>query len=139
MDLYEKLRKIEAILQNTSSKGERQAAKKAKARLQERMGGSPLEYQVRVRSRWEKKLFVAICAKYGYRTYRYKRQKQTTTMVNISKRAMDTLIWPEYKRYAKLLGDMIEDITDDLIDKVHRTDQEERVISGQLEASLTQA
>ncbi|MEA1875470.1 MAG: hypothetical protein U9N86_01280 [Bacteroidota bacterium] len=134
-DIYDKLRKIEALLQRTSSEGERHAAERARDRLQERISDEPLEYTVRSRSSWQKKLFVAVCNKYGYKTYRYHRQKHTTTMVRISKSTMETIIWPEHEQYSALLNKMVTEITDDLIDKIHHGDHEEAVIVGELTAS----
>jgi len=131
-DIYEKLKKIEVLIQRTSSEGERHAAEQARNRLQERIDDEPIEYTISSRSRWEKKLFVAVCNKYGFKTYRYHRQKYTTTMVRVSKPVMDTVVWPECQRYGKLLNEMVTEITDDLIDKIHHGEQEETIISGEL-------
>jgi len=134
-DIYDKLRKIERLIQRTSSEGERHAAERAKNRLQGRISDIAIEYTIRSCSPWQKRLFVAVCNKYGYKTYRYRRQKYTTTMIKISKLEMDTVIWPEHQRYSNLLNEMITEITDDLIDKVYRGEQDEAVIMGELASS----
>ena len=54
MDVADKIRKIEALIVGAMSDGERQAAEFAKQRLQEKITAQPLEYTVRLHSRWEK-------------------------------------------------------------------------------------
>src|SRR5438876_142543 len=102
MDIADKIRKIEALIAGTKSDGERQAAEFAKQRLQEKITAIPIEYTVRLHSRWEKKLFVAICKKHGLQAYRYMRQKNTTAMVRVTKPFMESVLWPEYNKYATI-------------------------------------
>lgn len=71
MDIADKIRKIEALIAGAMSDGERQAAEFAKQCLQKKITAQPIEYTVRLHSRWEKKLFVAICSKHGLYTYRW--------------------------------------------------------------------
>jgi len=134
-DMYDKLRKIEALIANTSSEGEQRAAELAKNRILERIDDETIEYRLSSASHWQKRLLVAVCNKYGYKTYRYHRQKYTTTMTRISPSILNTLIWPEYERYSALLSEMVNDITDGLIDKIHHGEQEEVVLSGEIGAS----
>jgi len=135
MDLQEKIRKIEALIERGASEGERKAANQAKLRLQERVNDKPINYKVSNSSGWEKQLFVAICKKHGYKTYRYRRQKFTTTNVRVSEVIMDKVLWPEYNRYSDLLRKMVDEITSDLIDKIYHVDEEEVVISGEIAPS----
>ena len=133
MDIADKIRKIEALIAGAKSDGERQAAEFAKQRLQEKIVAQPLEYTVRMQSSWKKKLFVAICNKHGLRTYRYVRQKYTTVMVRVSKPFMDSVLWPEYNKYATILDKLTEEILMDLISKIHLVKEEdETVIAGEL-------
>lgn len=137
MDIYEKLRKIEALIERTSSEGERRAAEEAKKRLQERVREQPMEFKVASGSLWEKRLFVALCHKYGYKTYRYSRQKYTTTMVRMPSSLMNDVVLPEVRHYAQILNETVNEITNGLIDKVHHGDQEETVIAGEISTSLS--
>lgn len=132
MDIADKIRKIEALIAGTKSDGERQAAEFAKQRLEEKITAQPIEYTVRLHSRWEKKLFVAICNKHGLRTYRYMRQKYTTAMVRVAKPFMELVLWPEYNKYASILHKLIEEISTDLISKIHLVKEEETIIAGEL-------
>ena len=135
MDIADKIRKIEALIVGAMSDGERQAAEFAKQRLQEKITAQPLEYTVRLHSRWEKKLFVAICSKHGLRTYRFMRQKYTTAMVRVAKPFMDSVLWPEYNKYASILHKLIEEISSDLISKIHLVkEDDETIIAGELPA-----
>jgi hypothetical protein len=133
MDIAEKIRKIEALIAGAKSDGERQAAEFAKKRLQEKMTQEPVEYAVRLHSHWEKKLFVAVCCKHGLRTYRYQRQKYTTAMVRVAKPFMEEVVWPEYRKYASILHKLTEEISSDLISKIHLVeDDEETIINGEI-------
>jgi hypothetical protein len=137
MDIADKIRKIEALIAGAKSDGERQAAEFAKQRLQDKIAAQPLEYTVRLHSRWEKKLFVAICSKHGLRTYRYMRQKHTTAMIRVSRPFMDLVLWPEYNKYANILRKLTEEIVTDLISKIHLVNEEdETVIAGELPEKL---
>jgi hypothetical protein len=136
MDLLDKIQKIQALIDKTSSEGERQAAELARQRLHERLredsSQRPIEYKVASHSRWEKKLFTAVCKKNGLIPYRYSRQKYTTTMVRVSKSTMDNILWPQYQKYAGILRDMVDTIALDLIDKIYAGDKEETIISGEI-------
>ena len=74
MDLNEKISKIEALIAGAKSDGEKQAAELAKQRIQGKIAAQTIEYSVRLRSYWKKKLFIAICKKHQLSTYRYMRQ-----------------------------------------------------------------
>jgi hypothetical protein len=133
MNIADKIHKIEALIAGAKSDGERQAAQFAKQRLQEKITAQPLEYTVRLHSRWEKKLFVAICSKHGLRAYRYTRQKYTTAMVRVVKPFMDSVLWPEYNKYASILHKLTEEISTDLISKIHLVNEDdETIIAGEL-------
>lgn len=133
MDIADKIRKIETLIAGAKSDGERQAAEFARQRLQEKIIAQPMEYSVRVQSLWKKKLFIAICSKHGLRTYRYMRQKHTTTMVRVAKPFMDSVLWPEYNKYAALFDTLTEEILSDLVSKIYCVqDEDETVIAGEL-------
>lgn len=139
MDIADKIRKIEALIAGAKSDGERQAAEFAKQRLQEKITAQPMEYTVRLHSRWEKRLFVAICNKHGLRTYRYMRQKYTTAMVRVAKPFMDSVLWPEYNKYASILHKLTEEISTDLISKIHLVKEEDETIIAAEPPMLSEA
>ncbi|MDE3055729.1 MAG: hypothetical protein KGI80_03440 [Verrucomicrobiota bacterium] len=138
MDLADKIRKIEALIAGAKSDGERQAAEFARRRLQDKIEAKPIEYTITSTSHWRKKLFIAICNKHGLRTYRYKRQKYTTTMVLVSRPFMDQVLWPEFDRCAKTFDQLASEIMNDLISKIHLVkDEDETIIAGELPAATT--
>jgi len=136
MSLFDKLAKIEALIQRSSSEGERQAALLAKERVlatfSERQFNIPIEYKVSLDSPWKKRLFVALCNKHGFKTYRYPRQKYTTTCLSISKSMMDEVLWPEFQRYSRILEELVGEIIQDLTDKIYQVKEEEVVVTGEI-------
>jgi hypothetical protein len=136
MSFLDKLAKIEALIQRASSEGERQAAQLAKERVIAKLSlnqiSDPIEYRVSLDSPWEKRLFIALCRKHGFQTYRYPRQKYTTARLKISKSMMDEILWPEYVRYSKMLRELVEDIMQDVINKIHNVQEDEMVIAGEI-------
>lgn len=136
MSYLDKLAKIEALLERASSEGERQAAAFAKervlAKISEIHNSSPVEYKISFDSPWKKRLFITLCAKHGYNTYRYSRQKRTTTNLRIAKNVMDQILWPEFLKYAELLEELVEEIMKDLTQKIHQVKEEEIEIAGEI-------
>lgn len=136
MSFLDKLAKIEALIERASSEGEKQAAQLAKERVLNRIcldqSNQSIEYRVSLSSPWEKRLFVALCCKHGFRTYRYPKQKYTTARLMISKSMMDEVLWPDYQRYSKMLRELIEDIMKEVIAKIHQSDEEEVIIAGEI-------
>lgn len=133
MDLADKIRKIEALIASTSSEGERRAAELAKQRLQEKTLSQPIEYSIRTDGHWKKRLFMALCQKYGLTPYRYSGQKRTTTMVRVAKPFMDQVVWPEYLKYSAAFDELAFEIINDLVQKIHCVrDEDEVEIAGAL-------
>ncbi len=136
MDLQEKIKKIEALIASSKSEGEREAAALAKMRLLERSQNEklskPIEYTVPLGNLWKKKLFVALCQKHRIHTYRYKRQKHTTAMLRASPALVEQILWPEFKKYARMLEELVEEVINDLISQIHEVKEEEVVITEEL-------
>jgi CRISPR/Cas system Type II protein with McrA/HNH and RuvC-like nuclease domain len=136
MSYLDKLAKVEALIQRASSEGERHAAQLAKERILGKISdlqlNRPIEYKLSFDSPWKKRLFVTLCAKHGYKPYRYARQKYTTAQVMVAKNMMEEVLWPEFQRYAKIMEDLTEDILKDLTNKIHNVVEEELEIAGEL-------
>lgn len=136
MDLLDKLQKIQTLIDRATSEGERQAVEMAKQRFNERLKDDKnhrlIEYRITSHSQWEKKLFNAVCKKYGLLPYRYSRKKYTTTMVRAHKSHMDEVVWPQYQKYTTILRDMVDALSLDLIDKIYAGDKEETIIAGEI-------
>jgi len=89
------------------------------------------EYSLYTQDSWHKKLLLAICRKYGIQPYRYKRQKYTTVMIKIDETFLNNVLWPEYLEYSRHLEVLVEEITDNLIRRIHK-DEEEDIVHGKL-------
>jgi hypothetical protein len=131
MSLLEKLTKIQALVERSSSEGERQAAKLAMERLLKHHESQPIECRITSPNIWQKELFVALCHKYNLKTYRYHRQKNTTTMVRSPRAFMDEIVWPEYTKYSNMLQDLIQDVFESVIEKIGNK-EDDAVISGEI-------
>ena len=134
-ELLDKIRKIEALIEGAKTEGEKNAAISAKNRLDKKRlkehQSEKKEYALYTQDNWHKKLLLAICRKYGIRPYRYKRQKYTRRLVNIDENFLNNVLWKEYLEYSKHLEMLVEEITNDIIRKIHK-DEEEEIIHGNL-------
>jgi len=138
-NILEKIKKIEALIQGATTDGEKKAAVSAKERIVSKYPEVEIfcnkkEYRLYTSDAWHKKLLVALCRKYGIKPYRYYRQKRTTVVVNINEEFLHKVLWKEYLEYSELLEKLVEDITGDLIRKIHQ-DEQETIIDNSLEES----
>ena len=53
-------------------------------------------------------------------------------MVHINEQFLEDVLWPEYLEYSKHLELLVEEVTDNIIRKIH-ADREEDIIHGKLE------
>lgn len=125
--LRERLRKVEALLAGATSDGERGAAEAAVRRIRERLQISvradpPVELQFTMPDPWSVQLFVALCRRYGFRPYRYKRQRRTTVMVRAPKRAFGDVVWRQFTDLHTDLQIYLEETTSKLIREALETD-----------------
>jgi len=76
--LREKLRKISALFEGATTIGERNAAAAAIDRIRKGLGAAlktepPPEFHFTLPDVWQRRLFSALCRRYGLEPYRYKR------------------------------------------------------------------
>ena len=119
--LIEKLRKLEALYAGTSVDGEREAARRAaeriRARLEELRGReAEVVLAYRLHDPWSRKLFIALCRRYGLTPYRERGQRHTTVLVRAPRTFHDRTLWPEFKA----LSDELEASLDELTNRVIR-------------------
>jgi hypothetical protein len=133
-ELREKLRKITALFEGATTPGERTAAAAAIERIKKALGEKPkqeplVESQFTLPDRWQRRLFAALCRRYGLEPFRYKRQRYTTVMVRAPLSFIDQTLWPEYLELKTALDDYLNEATERIIrDEVWRdaTDARER-------------
>ena len=75
----------------------------------------PKEYQFSIADRYSKTLFNAIARRYGFRPYRYKRQKYTSVMLKVSKHFVDEILWPEFMMLNSELEFYLDRVTNEII------------------------
>ncbi len=130
--LREKLRKLEALFAGAGTPGEKNAAEagleRIRARLAELEGSDPpIEMQFSLPDLWTRKLFLALCRRYGLKPYRLPRQRTTTVMLRVPKRFLDQVLWPEFKELSAALSRYLDEVTTRVIrDEVHRDTSEAR-------------
>jgi hypothetical protein len=125
-ELRQKLRKISALFEGATSRGERTAAAAAIARVKEALAAlqrteQPIEVQFTVPDRWQRRLFVALCRRYGIEPYRYKRQRYSTVTVRAPRSFIDRTLWPEYLGIKEALNEFLNEATERIIrEEVYR-------------------
>ncbi|MBL8174404.1 MAG: hypothetical protein JNK48_07035 [Bryobacterales bacterium] len=119
-ELRQKLRRIEALFAGATTDGERMAAYAAMERIRKRLQETerverPMEMKFTLSDEWSRKLFVALCKRYGLRPYRYKRQRFTTIMVRAPQSFLMQTLWPEFQQIQSALDHYLREATDRII------------------------
>jgi hypothetical protein len=118
--LREKLRKISALFTGATTPGERDAAAAAVERVTTALrktlsAEQPIENQFSFPDRWQRRLFSALCRRYGLEPYRYKGQRYTTVIVRAPRSFVLQTLWPEYRELSAALDDYLSDATERII------------------------
>lgn len=118
--LLEKLLKIEALFAGTTSQGEREAARQAAERIRARLidvrGREPdVELVYTLPDPWTRKLFLALCRRYGLHPFRRYRQRSTTVQVIAPESFQNRTLWPEFLALSKELTAHLAAITDRVV------------------------
>jgi hypothetical protein len=137
--LQEKLRKIEALHAGATSEGEREAtrlaAERIRARLAEVRGREPDEvFTYTLPDPWTRKLFLALCRRYGLKPYRRPRQRYSTVQVSAPKSFQDKTLWPEFLALSDELTKHLSEITERVVREAIHGDVSEAVESEQPKA-----
>jgi hypothetical protein len=114
--LREKLRKIEALFAGAGTAGERMAAEAALERLRARLAETqkrdqPIEMQFSISDQWSRRLFLALCRRYGLRPYRKPRQRSSSVMLRVPKDFVDQVLWPEFQELNVALVHYLDQVT----------------------------
>jgi hypothetical protein len=119
-ELREKLRKISALFESATTTGERNAAAAAITRVKQALAALEktervVEYRFTLADLWHRRLFAALCRRYGLEPFRYKRQRYTTVVVNAPPSFVDRTLWPEYLELQKALDEYLNEATERII------------------------
>jgi hypothetical protein len=128
--LLEKLRKIEALHAGTTVDGEREAARRAaeriRARLAELRGREEDEVRVyRLADPWKRKLFLALCRRYGLTPYREPGRRYSTVLLRAPGTFQIRTLWPEFLALAKELHAHLEELTERVVREAIHADVSE--------------
>jgi hypothetical protein len=128
--LLEKLRKIEALHAGTRINGEREAAKRAAERIRARLAElqsreQETVFQYSLHDPWKRKLFVALCRRYGLNPYREPGQRRSTVLVRAPKTFQNRTLWPEYQALSSELEAHLEELTSRVISEAINEDVSE--------------
>lgn len=119
-ELREKLRKIAALFEGAATAGERDAAAAALSRIRAALDAAQkierqVEMNFRLHDRWSRRLFLALCRRYGLRPYRYPRQRYSTVVVRAPESFINKTLWPEYLEISRALDEYLNEATERII------------------------
>ncbi len=114
--LREKLRKIEALFAGAGTDGERLAAEAGRERIRARLAAlgkedPAIEMQFSLPDQWSRRLFLALCRRYGLLPYRRARQRLTTVMLRVPRGFAEDVLWPEFKELNVALMQYLNEVT----------------------------
>lgn len=118
--LIEKLRKLEALHAGTKVDGEREAARRAAERIRERLAEVRAReedelWRYRLEDRWLRKLFLALCRRYGLKPYRERGQRYSSVMVRMPRDFQRSTFEPQYMALSKEITEELDALTDRVI------------------------
>jgi hypothetical protein len=137
------LRKIEALFAEAGTAGEQQAAEAALQRVQARLAelqrqDPAVEVQFSMPDQWSRRLFVALCRRYGLKPYRYRRQRLTTVVLRVPRGFVDEVLWPEFGELNQALVNYLNEVTLRVIrEEIHADASEAAELSQALPAGST--
>ena len=114
--LLEKLRKIEALYAGTKVDGEREAARRAAERIRARLAelrgrDEDIELLYRLPDPWKRKLFIALCRRYGLEPFRESGRRYSTLQLRAPKEFHERTLWPEFVSLCEELHAHLDELT----------------------------
>ena len=119
-ELREKLRKIYALFEGATTPGERDAAAAAINRVKSALTAEQkreklIEMRFSLPDRWHRRLFMALCRRYGVEPYRYRGQHRSSLMVRLPRSFIEGVLWPEYLEIKQVLDEYLNEVTERII------------------------
>jgi hypothetical protein len=119
-ELRQKLRKISALFEGATTIGERDAAAAAIDRVRKALTAAEqieqlVETQFKLVDRWNRRLFTALCRRYGLKPYRYPRQRYSTVTLQAPRSFIDNTLWPEFLQIKKALDEYLNEAIERII------------------------
>ena len=119
-NLRDKLRKIEALFAGAATAGEKSAAGAAAERIRARLGQAAkteaaVEMRFSIPDVWSRKLFIALCRRYGLRPFRHRRMHRQSIIIKAPKSFTEKVLWSEFLELDAALVSYLAEITDKVI------------------------
>jgi hypothetical protein len=119
-ELRQKLRKIAALFEGATTPGEREAATAAIQRVRAALNETErtekaIEVNFRLPDRWNRRLFTALCRRYGLKPYRYPRQRYSTVVLRAPASFINGTLWPEFLEIKSALDEYLHEATERII------------------------
>ena len=119
-ELREKLLKIYALFEGAATPGERDAAAAAINRVKKALAAEQqrerlVEMRFSLPDRWQRRLFSALCRRYGLEPYRYRGQRYSTMMLRVPPSFVDRVLWPEFLEIKEALDEYLNEATERII------------------------
>jgi hypothetical protein len=119
-ELRAKLRKIAALFEGATTPGEREAAAAAIRRVRAALSEAEraekaVEMNFRLPDRWNRRLFTALCRRYGLTPYRYPRQRYSTVVLRAPASFINGTLWPEFLEIKSALDEYLNEATERII------------------------
>jgi len=139
-ELRDKLRKISALFEGATTTGEREAAAAAIKRVRDALSEigkteTPIEMQFTHLDQWHRRLFLALCGRYGLKPYRYRRQRYSTVTVRAPRSFLTGTLWPEFLQIREALDEYLKEATEKIIrEEVFNDPGEAEELAGELGA-----
>jgi hypothetical protein len=74
-----------------------------------------VEFRFSIPDPWQRRLFLALCRRYGLRPFRYKRQRYATVVVRAPASFVNRTLWPEYVELRDALNSYLNEATERII------------------------
>ena len=137
--LLEKLRKIEALHAGTTVDGEREAARRAAERIRARLAelrqrDEDVELLFSLPDPWKRKLFLALCRRYGLKPYRERGRRHTTVQLRAPEAFQQNTLWPEFLALCEVLHAHLDELTTRVIRDAINDDVSDAVEQAQTKA-----
>ena len=117
--LRERLAKIKALFDGATTAGEREAAKAAMDRVQQRLdqtAPAPLiEFRFSLTNPWSLRLFIALCRSKGVQPYRYPRMRRSSVCVRLPRAQVERELWPEFQEMNSVLRQYLDELAERII------------------------
>lgn len=131
-DIYERLRKVEALFASAGTDGGAAATAPAIERLKAQNDQSPkrneeptIELQFSLPDAWAVRLFFAVCRKHGITPYRCSRHSYTTVVVRVQRTHFVNVVDAEFQLLYREMMDYLHETAEHLICDLLKSDGNE--------------